>query len=275
MLTTYGAIVLEKPGAISIPTEVDHLLRDRKSWVKHFKPKLQYSNERINWKKLEALKSRNTEREDPLGLFCGSLFGQIRNMMGLEAISYLYVDDEALYDEMIGAVAELCFKVTENILSSGVQFDFAHFWEDIAFKTGPLISPSIFEEKIGPGYRRITELVNSRGIDLVSVDCDGKIDDLVPCWINNGVNTMFPIEVGTWQADILPWKKKFGRELRGVGGMNKHVFAEDYSAIDSEIERLKPLVGMGGFIPCPDHRIPPTAKWDNVRYYCDKMKQTL
>ena len=40
----------------------------------------------------------------------------------------------------------------------------------------------------------------------------------------------------------------------------------------AEVERLKPLVELGGYIPCPDHRIAPDAKWDLVRYYCDRMR---
>ena len=84
---------------------------------------------------------------------------------------------------------------------------------------------------------------------------------------------MFPIEVGTWNASIAPWRKEYGKELRGVGGMNKVVFSRDRKAIDAEIERLRPLVELGGYIPCPDHRIAPDAKWDNVRYYCDKMHE--
>ena len=275
VLNEYGVIEMEKPGSRSIPTEVDHLLKNRSSWEEHFKPRLQYSDDRIDWTLLDNLACGETERAEPLGLFCGSLFGQIRNMMGIEGISYLLVDDEELYDEMVGTVADLCFRITEKVLESGVVFDFAHFWEDIAFKTGPLISPSVFEEKIGPGYRRIGDLANRQGINIVSVDCDGKIDDLIPGWIENGVNTMFPIEVGTWQAEITPWRKKYGRELRGVGGMNKHVFAEDYAAVDREIERLKPIVDLGGFIPCPDHRIPPTAKWENVQYYCERIRKTF
>ena len=49
--------------------------------------------------------------------------------------------------------------------------------------------------------------------------------------------------------------------------------SEIRAAIDAEIERLKPLVALGGYIPCPDHRIAPDAKWDLVRYYCDCMRQ--
>jgi uroporphyrinogen decarboxylase len=57
--------------------------------------------------------------------------------------------------------------------------------------------------------------------------------------------------------------------------MRKHVFAEDRAAVDAEVERLKPLVELGGFIPCPDHRIAPDAQWDNLRYYCERMRSTF
>jgi uroporphyrinogen decarboxylase len=59
------------------------------------------------------------------------------------------------------------------------------------------------------------------------------------------------------------------------GGMDKRVFAADRAAVDAEINRMKPLVELGGYIPCPDHRIPLEAEWDLVRYYCDRMKKTF
>ncbi len=101
------------------------------------------------------------------------------------------------------------------------------------------------------------------------------IDSLIPTWIENGVNTMFPIEVGTWEANIKPWRERYGEELRGVGGMNKTVFAQDYAAVDREVERLKELIALGRYIPCPDHRIAPDAKFENVQYYCDKMQNLI
>ena len=121
-------------------------------------------------------------------------------------------------------------------------------------------------------YKRFTDLLMKYGIDIVSVDCDGCIDRLLPIWLANGVNTMFPIEVGTWEASIQPWREQYGKNLRGVGGMNKTVFAKDYQAVDEEIERLKPLMELGGYIPCPDHRIAPDAKFEVVQYYCEKMQ---
>ena len=266
-----GVIVLQKDGVRSIPAEIDHLLKDRASWEEHYLPRLRDSAARIDVTALEALRDA-TDRDVPIGLHCGSLFGKVRDWCGIVGLSYMLADDEDLVDEIIGTVGDLCFRVAQQVLETGVTFDFGHFWEDICFKSGPLVNPAFFDRKVGPHYVRIVRLLNDHGINIVSVDCDGKIDRLLPTWLQSGVNTMFPIEVGTWNASIKPWRELYGRDLRGVGGMDKRVFARDRAAIDAEIERLRPLVALGGYIPCPDHRIAPDAEWDNVRYYCDRMR---
>lgn len=266
-----GLIVLEKPGVVSIPAEIGTSLTGREAWEELYLPRLQWDPSRVNTEFFKTLSSTEG-REIPVGLHCGSLIGEVRNLLGVEQLSYLYADDEELYAEIIDTVAGLAYQCAETALKTGAKFDYAHFWEDICYNHGPLVTPSSFEEYVAPHYKKITSLLNEYGIDIVSVDCDGCIDRLVPIWLENGVNTMFPIEVGTWNASIAPWREKYGRALHGVGGMNKTVFARDYKAVDEEIERLKPLIALGGYIPCPDHRIAPEAKFENVQYYCDKLQ---
>lgn len=266
-----GLIVLVKPGVVSIPAEIGTTLTDRDVWEKEYLPRLQWEAERIDTSLFESLKD-DSQRQLPVGLHCGSLMGYMRNLLGVEELSYLYVDDPELYEEIANTLAGLCYQSVKAILETGAKFDYAHFWEDICYKNGPLVSPDGFRQMIGPHYRKITNLLKEHGVDIVSVDCDGWIDTLLPIWLENGVNTMFPIEVGTWNANIAPWREKYGKDLRGVGGMNKTVFARDYQAVDQEVERLRPLMELGGYIPCPDHRIAPDAKFENVQYYCEKMK---
>jgi len=196
-------------------------------------------------------------------------------MLGVEGISYLYADDEDLYIEIIDTIGNISYENAKAMFNAGIKPDFIHFWEDICFKNGPLVSPAIFEEYVGPWYKKITDIARGHGVKIASLDCDGCIDKLVPVWVENGVNTMFPIEVGTWNASIKPWRELYGKELRGVGGMNKNVLAYDKKAVDKEIEKLKALVDLGGFIPCPDHRLPPNAEWDLTRYYCDEMRKAF
>jgi uroporphyrinogen decarboxylase len=271
-----GVVIIQKEGATGIPTEVDHLFKGRKEWEEHFLPKLQPSDQRIFRREQIAAEVQRTDRGHPLGLYCNSLYGRIREIVGMVNLAYLQVDDPALFEEMINTYADLCYWAVEKALEVyGDNWDFGHFWEDICFRSGPLVAPRVFRQKVGPHYRRITDLLHRHGIHLVSLDCDGKIDALVPIWLENGVNVMFPIEVGVWNASIAPWREKYGRELRGVGGTDKKVFAYDYAAIDAEVERLRPLVDLGGYIPCPDHRLPPNAKWENVQYYCEKMRKVF
>ncbi len=282
-----GVVVLEKTGAVGIPPEIEHLLKDRASWEEHFVHRLEFDEDRILKAKVRVNDEmvpfdeggldflKGDTRTYYYGLHCGSLFGRVRDMVGVTGATYIYADDEALFDEMINVSADLCFACVQRALESGAKFDFGHFWEDICFKNGPLISPYVFEEKVGPHYKRITDLLASYGITVVSLDCDGMIDALIPTWLANGVNTMFPIEVGTWNASIGPWREQYGKGIRGVGGTDKKVFAHGPAAIRAEVERLKPLVELGGYIPCPDHRLPPDAEWDNVRRYCDIMHETF
>lgn len=267
-----GLLVLEKPGVVSIPAEIGTSLTGREAWEELYLPRFQWNPERIDFEQLKKI-PKLSEREYPIGLYCGSLIGYMRNILGIEELSYLYLDDEELYQEIVDTIAGVGLKCTEEILKTGVVFDYGHFWEDICYNHGPLVNPDTFRTFVAPHYKKYTELLKRYDINIVSLDCDGCIDLLLPIWLENGVNTMFPIEVGTWGASIGPWREKYGKTLRGVGGMDKRIFAKDYKAIDEEVERLKPLIAMGGYIPCPDHLIPPDAKFEMVQYYCDRIHE--
>lgn len=267
-----GLICMVKPGVVSIPAEIGTSLVDREAWESLYLPKFQMAAKRVPLDRIKNLPNPE-DRQIPLGLSVGSLIGNMRNILGVENLSYLYVDDEELYVEIVDTMCGLCYECMKLALETGVKFDYAHYWEDICFKNGPLVTPAVFDELIGPWYKKMTDLLLEYGVDIVSVDCDGLIDSLIPTWLENGVNTMFPIEVGTWNASIAPWREKYGKQIRGVGGMNKTVFSKDKEAIDAEVERLKELIKLGGFIPCPDHRIAPDAKFELVQYYCKKMHE--
>lgn len=267
-----GLIERVKPGISSIPSEDDYLLKDREAFEALFLPKMQYSPERVN---LDFFRNFNDTRPQdiPMGLNLGSVLGDIRNMTSVVGMSYLmYDEDEELFADIIDAYADMQYQCTKAILETGARFDFAHYWEDICFRNGPLIAPALFDELCAKHYQKRNDLCHEYGIDIISLDCDGVTEKLLPTWVHNGVNTMFPIEIGVWGDQFEPARQKFGKELRGVGGMNKIALREDKAAVDKEIERLKRLAGLGGFIPCPDHRLMPGTKFELVQYYAEQIK---
>jgi uroporphyrinogen decarboxylase len=240
ILNGEGVVELEVPGAVSIRADIEHLLVDRASWEEHYKWRLQWDPSRVAG--LDAWTPPRQSR--PLGLWCGSLIGRVRNILGVEGLAYLGADDPELLEEIVDTAGALCLRCAEEAVARVDGLDFAHFWEDICYNHGPLVNPGFFAAKIVPWYRKITTVLAASGIGLVSVDCDGCIDTLVPLWLEAGVNIMFPIEVGTWNASIAPWRARYGPRLLGIGGVNKHIFASDRAAAEcSGPPRPRP--------PCP------------------------
>ena len=270
-----GAGVIErvKPGIVSIPSEDDYQLKDREAFETLYRPKMQFSPERVNYEFFRHFnETRNPDM--PVGIGIGSVMGSIRDMTTVVGMSYLmYDEDEDLFADIVDAYAELQYKCAEEALSTGAQFDYAHFWEDICFKNGPLLSPKKFDELCGKHYKKRCDLCHAHGIDIISLDCDGVIESLIPTWIENGVNVLFPIEVGVWGDQFEAARKKYGEKLLGVGGMDKTALRKDKAAVDAEIERLKRLAAMGGFIPCPDHRLMPGSEFELVQYYAEEIKK--
>lgn len=265
-------------GSSHISQHVDHLLKDRASWEEHYKPRLQAAG-RVNCEALQAWFAERTDANVPTFLFAGGLAHWLRDWLGVDGLAYLGVDDEPLLREIIDHLGQLCYETTRHCLelaaANGFSFDVASMYEDMCAKSGPLVDPKLFYQYCGPNYRRITTLLRDHGVGLTFMDCDGHIDALMPTWLENGVNTMWPMEVGTWNASLAPWRETFGHELRGVGGVPQRVFSRDKAAIDAEIERLKPLVALGGYIPAPDHLLDPFAKWELVQYYTERMRATF
>lgn len=111
------------------------------------------------------------------------------------------------------------------------------------------------------------------GIDIISLDCDGVTEQLLNIRYENGVNTIFPIEVGVWGYRFAPARERYGKVMLDVGGMDKVAFRKDKAAVDAELERMLGLASMGGFIPCPDHRIMPGSKFELVQYYAEEIKK--
>ena len=93
-------------------------------------------------------------------------------------------------------------------------------------------------------------------------------------WLEEGVNIMFPLEVAAG-VDPYAWREEFGLELRLRGGVAKAPLVTGGSAIDAELERLKPLLERGGSIPHLDHLVPPNISYKNYLEYLEKKRKLI
>ena len=270
-----GVRVLRRKNFPSIPQPQQHLLTDRDSWRKYYVPKLDPTNPARypdDWDERVAF-WKDPRRNVPLVLPGGSLYGKIRNWVGMEKLALILYDDPAWFEEMVETVADCIIGSLTRILATGAQFEACGMWEDMAYNAGPLISPHHFAQYLVPHYRRITDLLRRHDVDVVWVDCDGKIDRLIPLWLEAGVNCMFPLEIGTWGADPIKYRQEYGQDLLIMGGFDKHILASTKEAIENEVHRLTPLVEEGGYIGFCDHRVPPDVPCENYLFYLDTVRK--
>jgi uroporphyrinogen decarboxylase len=256
----------------AMPQYIEFPLKDRASWREEFLPRLDPDSPcRIpaHW---ESLKKQYAGRDFPLGVSAGSMFGWIRDWMGVENIAVMLYDDPAFIQEMMEHLADLAVAVLSKVVFD-VPFDFAIMWEDMAYKTASLISPRHVGELMVPNYRKVTDLLHSAGIDVVMLDSDGNVEELIPLWLEVGINYIYPMEVAAGM-DVVTLRREFGRDLIMGGGMDKRVLATgDRSAIDAMIDEKRDLILEGGYVPGVDHAIPPDISWDAYRHYRERLAE--
>lgn len=260
---------------MSMPEHIKYPVETRTDWErlkKRFDPS-DPARFPVDWKQ----RCEQWRQKGPVLVFQGprspSLFGFIRELMGPERTLYAFHDEPDLIHDMMefntDFIANLLPKVLKDAPLSAI-----FFWEDMCYRGGPLISPKMFREFMLPRYRRITDIAQSRGIDLSFVDSDGNVEQLIPLWIEAGINGVYPMEVAAGM-DIAKLQQEYGQDLLMTGGIDKRVLALDRKAIDEELEAKLPLAEKGGYIPHLDHAIPHDVPYENFAYYWERKKELL
>jgi len=271
--TTYGGAVVEvsKEHPWRMPKYVEYPVKDWDTW-KEYKKRLDPDTPArwpTDWDSFVA--KRNGEDTPTLLLMVG-FFGVLREWMGLERLLYTFYDDPALVEDMMDQVLYLDMGIARRVVKD-LKIEFVRFWEDMAYKTGPLISPDMFRRFMAPRYRQIIDFLRRHGVDVIQVDTDGNLNELIPIWLECGLNFFWPLECAAGM-DAVDLKKKYGNEIILSGNIDKRVFARGKEAIRKEVMSKVPfLVEKGGYFPALDHLIPPDISLENYRYFMNLLRE--
>ena len=208
------------------------------------------------------------------GIGSVGFYSMLRRWMGTENACTVFYDDPLLAEQMLEFIADFTLGVLARPLGQ-VQLDYFLWWEDFAFKNGPLVSPGIFRRFLLPRYQRVNEALRRTGIDIIFLDSDGDPSVLIPLLLEGGINGLYPIEAAAGM-DPVRLRREYGRALLLWGGVDKRALAKDKHAIAQELRsKLPPLLAEGGYIPQLDHLAPPDISYENWLFYLDLKRQML
>ncbi len=224
--------------------------------------------------KAEDVFQKAASAQIPVCLHAGSLVGQVRNWLGFEGFCYWLYDHPSLVEDMMETCTLLAEAAVNAFGQRNLPLEEVHFWEDICYRNGPIISPHLFQKLAVPRYRRVVELARKYGYDRVSVDSDGYLWPLLPGWIEAGVTVFAPLEVQAGM-DVNQVQEKYGGQVVLMGGLHKGRLTAGLKEIEAELNRVKPAVEKGGYIPCLDHNVPSDVSLRNYLIYCRLKREIL
>jgi hypothetical protein len=273
-----GTVVrqFKDPGGSLVSTQfLEYPIRTRADWVRlrdgHLDPNAPGRYPPLaQWQAcLQALATRDAA----VSIDGGSFYGYLRDWVGPENLSLMFYDDPGLIQEMTDYLADFFVSVLHRALHDARErIDFAMFWEDMCYKSGPLVSPAMFRRFMLPGYKKVTSCLAEHGVELSWVDCDGNIEALIPLWIEGGVRGFYPLEVASGM-DAAKLQRQYGQQIVMWGNVDKRALAAGPAAIDAELDRLEPAVRQGGFIPLVDHGVPDDVPLSHYLYYLEQRKK--
>lgn len=137
--------------------------------------------------------------------------------MGWDHFSYALYDDLELLHQLFSIYTGWYARALKHIC--GLGFDFIWAGDDIAFKSGPMISPRVFRQLFLPYYRRVAEAISLPWI----FHTDGNFLPLLEDLLSLGMNALHPLE---------PDAVEIGEVKRRVGGRTGLVGNIDIYALE-------------------------------------------
>jgi uroporphyrinogen decarboxylase len=262
---------INKHGHKSIPHFLEYPIKNRDDW-KWFKERLDPdAPERLPADFARIVAEANAS-DGPVNFSIGSLCGVPRNWMGFEEYAIATLTDPDFMAEIVETLTRVIIRNAEKAFAAGLKVDVGSGWEDITFNSGPIVHPDFFYREAVPRYKRICDVFKKHGVEVIYTDSDGNINRLVDGWLDAGINCMFPLEANGG-TDPVALREKYGHGVLLMGGVDKMKLHRDKKTIERELERLRPVVEDGAFIPHVDHRVPPTVTLDNYKFYLDVKRQ--
>jgi uroporphyrinogen decarboxylase len=212
------------------------------------------------------------ERKEIIGVHFHSLFGFPRGLMGLENWCMAFYDQPQLVRRIIADRVQFAKDVLARVLETG-ELDFVQIWEDMAFKTGSLISPRFVRQFMLPAYEELVAFLRQGGVKLIMVDCDGRIDRLLPIWLEAGIDGAHPCEIAATSDPVMLRRQFPGCRL--MGGLDKRAIASGRDGVDAVLRHVQPLLQEGAYIPFLDHFVPPDVSYETYLYYVERRRELL
>ena len=137
-------------------------------------------------------------------------------LVGMENLLTFFRTDPEFARKLLDINAEYHLRVAESAIELGA--DAILCGDDLAYKTGLMMSRKDFQEFLLPYYKRIIELAHSKKVPFIK-HCDGNIWEILDLFVEAGIDAINPLEPVAGM-DIGKVKQKYGDRICLIGNID-------------------------------------------------------
>lgn len=266
-IDSWGRLLLKKDNAY-FEKELDVILdrKDKLDRIKFEDIQSRYENWQRSSKEVEK---RFAPVSGVLGLFmaCSRLRGDIQFLIDIKEDIYFCKE---LLERLMNFTKILGLKLAEVTDTKDTAI---WIYDELAGKTGPIISPEVFSNIFLPYYKEMIDFWKSQGIRNVVLHCDGNCSLLLDLIIEagfTGIQGIYP-STGMKLPEI---KRRYDRKLVLIGGICNIGTLRDgsYKDIKKQVEDIIEIAKDGGII-IGSHSIGDDIPIEKYDYYYSVLNE--
>lgn len=184
------------------------------------------------------------------------LLCQLFFMRGYEQTLIDMVTQPDLTKAIVRKIVDFYFDAAVRIFEEGKgKIDIFFTGDDFASQNGLIISRDMFCEFFKPGLRRLFGLAKDYNLKVMLHSC-GSVVDIIPDFIEIGVDIINPVQVRAKDMDIEYLKESFGDRVTFHGAIDQQnllPFGTEEQVRESVRNTINILGRNGGYILCSSH----------------------
>ena len=199
-------------------------------------------------------------------------------MQGME----VFLENMALRPDFAEAllkkIAQLCKVLMGHFLeAAGENLDIIKIGDDLGTQESLLISPRMYRRILKPIHTDFISFIKERTKARVFFHTDGDVFDLIPDFIEMGVDILNPIQTSAGKmANLQELKSRFGDQLTFCGAVDTHhvLPTGTIQEVRDEVKRVIDIMAPGGgFMVASVHTIMDEVPPENILAMVDAVEE--
>lgn len=205
-------------------------------------------------------------------------FERAHAMQGLDRFLENLIIEPEFAQSLLWKIESLCKTLMGHFLdAAGDHLDIIKIGDDLGTQDGLMISPDMYRRILKPVHADFISFIKSRTKAKVFFHSDGDIYDLIPDFIEMGVDILNPIQSGAGKmAGLEELKRQYGKNIVFCGAIDtqKILPTGTRDEVIREVRRVMHILGRdGGFMAGAVHTVMNEVPPENLLAMCQTVQK--